>query len=602
MRGKENTMSEDTPCDQTYSTCSDSEITEPLFCSSKRTFLPSKDEKIKESVSVGSVFLALESKYFTSKELLNWLSKVAIDEKTKVAYKAVCIAISPNIQYLDDSMHFLTKKPEYIAIAIGYNLNPDIPDSNVAGPINPLYSHLCDALIQLRSDPLQRKMTGLILAGAGSAEYIRSRLVTCFLSRNFPHLRNLSSHDHNVGLVTADWTAKFRYNEQLPNLIIKRVADLQKHAPLYHAGVAYQAYHKVAVKLNKDKLLTSLKRDELAAFNSFFPNIIDQKILGYNDLCYKIALLGNDIAGYILGFPIQSIIPNDDQIHEAISKLSEIGPEKYTSFMKEYVKSTYIPILPFPNCINPTFSNDSDVLMENIDNYVAFDIVAYQTGTHIYRFTRPEFKDLSKSKKNPWTNDWLPQTILTTIKARAEAAKELGLPDPRPLSELLTCLENGKLFVSSEKVCTQSPIPTQIPRNIRPNLEERFTSDQARDPIPATFFGGLMSTSHWYPGLESNDSILPIPTLMTPDGPERTWVPFNNDTSDPVDTERVLGLITRMSEFREMINIDDSSDDDSMPGLEDNFYAPYSSPFIPINAGIPLDDDSDETNEMDLVD
>jgi hypothetical protein len=64
----------------------------------------------------------------------------------------------------------------------------------------------------------------------------------------------------------------------------------------------------------------------------------------------------------------------------------------------------------------------------------------------MYRFTRAEFPELVKSKKNPWTNDWFPPTILASIMARNEAAKELGLPPARPLAEMLERIEKDKFF------------------------------------------------------------------------------------------------------------------------------------------------------------
>lgn len=424
---------------------------------SKRTFLPTDDEKIRQSVEVGSVFLALESNFFTAEALQQWLTTVPMTERTQIAYKALCTKILPNVQYLPDSLHFLTKKPEYTSIAVGYGFSTDLPDTKGVDRThsNPILAHICDALIMINSDSNFRKLSALILSGHGTHQYVYSKLVTCYRARNFPHLRGVSPHEINVALVAADWTAKFRYNENLAKLILKRVADLQREAPIYYAGIAYGAYHKVAVKLNKDKLLTQLSRDELITFNTFFPNIIDTKILGYSDLAYKIALLGNDVAGYVLGFPIQNMIPNDDQIHEAIAILSKEGADAYAERIKQYVKSTYTPVAPFPMG-SVSYSNDKDVMMEEIDNYVPFDIVSYQVGPHMYRFTRVEFDKLVESKKNPWTNDWFPPTVLSTIISRSEAAKELGLPPGRPCREMIDRVEAGTLFTPDEE-----PQPSQ---------------------------------------------------------------------------------------------------------------------------------------------
>jgi hypothetical protein len=464
----------------------------------KSIVLPSEKDKIRESVDFGSPFLALETRFFTEKSLLHWLATVDITEKRQIAYKAVCMKIHPNHQYLDDSYHFLTKKPKYLSIAIGCGLDMEIlessnSDSNIV--LNPLIAHLFGALDSIVKYSEIIKFSKLILAGEGTQVYIRSKLTTCFRARNLPYIRNLSPHDHNVVLVDADWTDNFRYNEKLPKLILHRVAALQEHAPIYYAGVAYKAYHKIAVKLNKDKLLIQLTRDELITFDTFFPNVINKKILGYTDLAYKIALLGNDIAGYVLGFPIQNMIPNEIQIHEAIEVLTADGIDKYSERIKEYVTLTYTPMLPFAQKNSVLYSNDTDVFMENINNYVPFDIVSYQIGPHMYRFTRVEFNNIIEKKKNPWTNDWIPPTVLSTIKARVDSAKELGLPRVGTHKEILQRVEDGTLFESHD-------VPAKVHTSrLRDNTFLHFLNMamNASNTIDDSMIG------NWSPGLQHEE-------------------------------------------------------------------------------------------------
>jgi hypothetical protein len=175
--------------------------------------------------------------------------------------------------------------------------------------------------------------------------------------------------------------------------------------------------------------------------------MVDSRIFSYDDLSYKIAVLGNDIAGYVLGFPIQSMIPNDAQIHSALSLLIQIGREKYIEQVQSKLRASYIPILPIPE-EPPTFANSTDVLMEEIESYVPFDVIGYQDGIYMYRFSRAEFDRLAESKKNPWTNNWLPPTVLSTIRTRVEASTELKLPAACPMMELFDRVEQGTLFAS----------------------------------------------------------------------------------------------------------------------------------------------------------
>lgn len=403
----------------------------------------SVEEKIKQAVNFGSVFLALKNKNFDAKDLMIWLAGVDTTEFTQIAYKALCGIINPNNQYLKDGSHFLVHKPEYTMIGVFFGLDIQITDNILTTDENPLMCHLCEILSDFNTNAETRNTTKFLCNGNVSERIVLEKLTICYKARNFPNL-HITAQEINESLVEADWIEKFRYNEGLAKLVLKRIVKLQE-APMYYAGVACKEYRDVVAKLYKEKLLTQLTKDELSTLNSFLPNIIDDKILKYNDLAYKIALLGNDIAGYVLGFPIQNMIPNDEQIDTALQYLMQHGAENYIGYISKYIEPSYLPIPPFP--VNKhIYSNDQDVMLEDHNNYTPFDVVSYRSGDHIFRFTRVEFDKLLESKKNPWTNDWLPPTILSTIKSRHKAAKELGLPPSRTLEEMLQRIAENKLF------------------------------------------------------------------------------------------------------------------------------------------------------------
>ena len=551
--------------------------------------LMSEDNKIREAVVTGSVYLALELKFFTAKSLLEWLTTVEIVNRTCVAYKAVCSIIHPDDQYLNDSYHFLTKKPEYLSIALLIGLNIEIDDRRESnGCYNPLLAHVVEQLLRINSDVKLRQLSNLICNGYGSESYIRSNLNLCYSSRVFPYLRTVTNHQINVSLIIADWTVRLRYNEKLPGLILHRVARLQERAPLYYAQVAYQAYHKVVVKLNRDKLLTHLTRDELFTLNTFFPNIIDAKIFEYTDLAYKIALLGNDMAGYVLGFPIQNMIPNDEQIHEALCKLKELGVEGYVNYIKGYVSKTYRPMLPFPQQEEPIFPNETDVIYENIDDYVPFDIIACQIGQHIHRFSRAESENLLETKKNSWNGEWLPSTVLSTIRARVSAAEELGLPKALPLNEILIRIDKGNLTeedaeptplsppLSSPPLFPLSPplSPPPLPdtRNLTArNLTARdsWASRALEDIINGTYLNN--STA-----VESADMLSDDPSL------NNQWIPGYTDAisstplNDSMMFERSLEEDEEEVDDEEDDEIDDN--DDPMDSYDDSQQMSDASP------------------------
>lgn len=447
----------------------------PNNCGARKC-LPSYDNKIHEAVNAGSIYLALEKQFVTPDCLLDWLVSVPYTERTLIAYKAVCFYISPNDQYLDE-IHFLVKKPEYVSIAIAFNVNLELPATK-SNNGESILTCVLGEIIKYNNNINTRIVSGLILGAVGDVGYLLDNLSTCYLARNFPYFRDLSGHDCNVGLVEADWPERFRYNDTLAHLILRRVVKLQDIAPHYYARVAYQTYHPIIVKLNKEKLLTKLSRDELHTLNTFFPNIIDTRILQYDNLAYSIALLTNDVAGYVLGFPIQSMIPNDEQIHQALAELTSLGPERYADRIKNYVSKTYTPSLPFYQEKETVYPNSTDVLFEEIDNYSPFDIIACQIGSHIHRFSRAEASKLLESKKNPWNGEWLPPTVLSTFSARVKGAKELGLPPARTIKEMLERAEKGTLFTPDEEVEPKSPQPDSLQVPFRFFLSALFQPQQ----------------------------------------------------------------------------------------------------------------------------
>jgi hypothetical protein len=448
----------------------------------------SNKQIIQESVHFGSVALSLQTQIFDPISLMNYLVKEPLSIRTKVAYKLLCDQLHPHKHYLADGSHFLIHQPNYLMIAMYYNLDLTVP-TQINEPDSLLIDQLCEPLIEAQQDKDLQEETNLIAAGSGTVSYVVKHSTTYFLARNFAYIKQFTAHDMNLRLVDADWPEKFRYNEQLPKLIVKRIKYLQQHAPLYYSTVAQKIYHAVISKLYKDNFFSRVSKKQLSTINKNFPNIIDPVILTYDDLCYKVSLLGNEIAGYVLGFPIQNMIPTKEQIREALQILIKMGVHKYVEQIRNYVKLTYTPIIPIP-CQNISYPNETDVITEEIDNYVPFDIISYQVGTHMYRFTRAEFPELVKSKKNPWTNDWFPATILATIVARNNAAKELGLPPARPLTEMLDRIEKDKFFevdpVSqnsnrSNSLTLPFPFNLLISRQFTDEVEETEEEEEEED-------------------------------------------------------------------------------------------------------------------------
>lgn len=441
------------------------------------------DKKISQAVYLGSPYLALDKGFFTAKELLEWLPKVPVDIYSKIAYKALCDKIPMNQQYLEDSYHILVKKPSYLLLNDVQTIDLDINDRKES-PSIPLIYHITSEMNSLRNRP-DVEIYQLINYGRGHPDYLRDNLDLCCKVRQFPFIKNVTGHGYNIALVEADWIDKFRINETLIFLILSRMTQLKLKVPDYYNFVV-KHYRNVAVKLYTDKLLYKLNKDNLLVFNEHFPKIIDNDILSFSDLAYNIYLQSNELAGYLLGFPIQSQIPSDKQIKEACSFLNTVGVDNYLSHIKAYIKSICQVKIPFSS-ENEVFSNDKDVLMEQVDDYSPFDIVSCRIGSYTYRFTRPEFKQILESKKNVWTNEWLSPSIICSINSRIETAKILGLPKSDTLKELLRKCEVDELFKEEEEEQYDMP-------DLDPNQIERI--DNVATLIVNAMFGIVSNNSN----------------------------------------------------------------------------------------------------------
>ena len=408
---------------------------------------PSETDKVRESVMVGSVVLALEKGLFTRKSLLKWLDRQPCTPLTMIAYRTVCMRISQNQHYFEDGVHFLARNPEY-GIAVMNGTNVDLPCNRMDNTCGSLRERINSFNLMDRED--LKAAAVLLLKCEASVEYITKNLGLYYLARFSPHPEGVSADKMNSALASADWTTEFNYNEELAEIILRRIDHLRANAPAYYAGVAHAEYRAVAVKLHRNNMLGKLTREQLVTFNTLFPNIIDTRILAYSDLSRQIALMGNDMAGYILGFPIHSMVPTDNQIVAALNTLDKDGTEKYMERIKRFNEQSHVSTNPFPLEM-PSYANDQDLTLEDIDNYLPFDIVSYQSGSQLYRFTRVEFDQLISSKKNHWTNELLPPIILSTIAARNEKAESLALPGAAPMAEMFDKIHNGTLLNRGDK-------------------------------------------------------------------------------------------------------------------------------------------------------
>lgn len=417
---------------------------------------------IKETVDFGSVYLALEYKLFTHKQLLNWLVLAPLDSKTLIAYKAVTDEIPLNQQYHFDSSHFLTRNKNYATIARRLGFTKKITCHKDGDEL--LVDFLKDHFItETNSNDYEHKVHECNITVNPEKEIFKTidTIQRGYFVRKFIWDSSLTSKTCNTLLVKADWTDKFRYKDDLITIIMRRMSFLFTTAPTYYEKVALPAYTKVIIRLNNEHLLNKLSFDDLLLFDKFFPNILHKSIFSLDKSIFSIGLMSFELAGYLLGFPIHTTIPDQEQIFKALNIIQETSITEYIQLIKDYNRTLPINLSFLTN--KPKFCNNEDVLLEDVARYSPFDIVLFQTGDHIHRFTRPEFKQILESGKNHWTNDWLPIPILGTIQGRKTSSDAFGLPPSRTMEEMFERLEKGILFEEDKDETPELEWPQQQP-------------------------------------------------------------------------------------------------------------------------------------------
>jgi hypothetical protein len=514
--------------------------------------MAANNNKYNQAVVHGSVELALTEKFITVEGLLEWLSTCNLMDYTiELAYNAVCKRLNPNLHYLNDGVHILAKVPKLAPIAVIYELDPRIKNRK-DGDGDELWKYVFETLASTKTSFNVRQRCILLCKGTGNATFLRNNLTLLYGAGFRPEIPGLSNDQINVALLRMDRTDKLRSTGTLAKHMLTRLSYMQQFAPIYYAEVAYKHYYKVALFLHKEKLLSNLTKEDLRIFDNFFESIIDRRLLSYDKLCYSIASMTNDVAGYVLGFPIQTFIPNDEQIHDAIRLLLDKGKDGYCEYIKQLNKSCGLPVGPFTD-IHADLVNEQDVFGEDIENYVAFDIVAFRDAKHIYRFTRLEFKQIIQSKKNPYTNDWLPASMINLIKSRVATARELGLPVARTLKEHLDCLENGTFLISEQASQSKPETAFDFPRTMEElmrglPLGRSYWMEHVLPPINDDEF-------RWRPpNFDHGD----VPDLVDTD--QEDALRFDNSVS-----EMIIRLYPSVMRERDFGDEEDLEDEDEFP-------------------------------------
>ena len=406
------------------------------------------DSIISQTLQFGSTALALERNAFTKTELLEYLYNNESSEESLVACSVLCGILPLSHQYINGE-HFIKKRPEYSIVAHYFpHRGLKVSDKDEAG--TSLGDLIQEELVGSSGDARKTRLNMIINTGYMAGIYSEKDIILALKAGRFNALASIKSnlndnHAFNKLVVHADYTQGFEYISGLPQLVMERLSFLKEHALCYYAKVAYPTYTAVAT-LIADKL--NIWEDDLAGFCDMFQNeTLHLKITSFFGA--ELSKRSLEFKAYMLGFPIHKMVPDEKMIYQAIELIKEKGVEAYLLSLEREVSNEAIK-LPIDN--EASFKNETDVMTERIEHYFPFDVVTYQVGPHIYRFTRPEFVQLINREINTWTNERLPFFVTREMQTRFSIASRHNLPPSCPAREILSEIKWVREYLNISEV------------------------------------------------------------------------------------------------------------------------------------------------------
>lgn len=392
--------------------------------------------KVYQTIIYGSLYEAFYNKFVNIHDVLDFLLKYEPEsklhrEKVCIAYRIVCIFTK---EQTIDGEHFicLTENEDFICIyALSFNSHFKEKtyisfDQNLE--ISKKIQKVLPKLIE--EDTFSRFF--YVLCDIINNVKIEEAILTTF-TRN---VRNLINFNHDYAyFLHSDYLYPLENIDQslYVNDLSKRCLYLQEKAPLYWENVAHSLYYSFV----KDKFRNApnFTKEMIQTYHEIFPKLFPENILNRSEIVLQISNLNKNLQAYLLGFPIHNYIPNDLNLNKALEKLQELGTDKYCKYLSEKSKKDNV-------------SNETNVLSEKIEEFNSFDVVEYyvdegNTDTHLFQFTRSEFKNILKDGKNFYTGEPLPAFLIEKIKCRNNIAKKYNLPNSKTLNDFLTDLNNN---------------------------------------------------------------------------------------------------------------------------------------------------------------
>ena len=252
-----------------------------------------------------------------------------------------------------------------------------------------------------------------------------------FLSKN----REITFENIDIYLDSYFKNINIYYNSSMRNNIRalnERLKFLKNHAPNYLKQLE-TSLPKVTEKIFNIFPYGVVYNDyrPLLDFNVFYPKLIKNADLFITQQIWLFSVLPDFLCGYLLGFPVISLdIPSNKKMLEFITKLEDLGPEKYFEFIKETYNEPYIRSISFGVETGNLKEEDNilDLCYNSITDYNQDDIACLFNENVIHYFTSKEFRTILKKQENPYNRQFFPNIskVIENLKFKNNVKKNLN--------------------------------------------------------------------------------------------------------------------------------------------------------------------------------
>lgn len=289
-------------------------------------------------------------------------------------------------------------------------------------------NQLCDFVVEIFSD----FFSPVLLALSGDAEdsriaavdmpipldvtsYQKYGKMAIIASTRNPCRALLKNHLFVRDLVDLDMVESLPFDDDTVRLVMLRLSSFILEGidtPVVGLLARYvRLFYEAA-------LVSSVSRSLLSSCLSIVKDsTLGSALLLYGD-DFRLGRLNDKSAAYVAGFPVDLVNPWPGLKEDLIShKNNRPSPEVVRQLNLRKLR------LLIDDCLDvyPDVSvvNEKDTLYNSIEDYMPLDIVRYcsQNGK-IFQFSRSEFDHLLKTELNPFTNERLPEGVLTEMKIR----------------------------------------------------------------------------------------------------------------------------------------------------------------------------------------